>query len=125
MGGWSMTCSLLAYNIGHLSEGHLRRIPQVAEGLNFTGTFDFCKECAFAKQTRRNSKYRPRRYTIRLSRVHIDISGPHPVSARGERYNLVLLDEATRWRWSYAIKAKGDVPGHIRNWMRQVENLTG
>ena len=55
----------------------------------------------------------------------MDISSPHPVSARGERYNLVLLDEATRWRWSYAMKAKGDVPGHIRNWMRQVENLTG
>ena len=54
----------------------------------------------------------------------MDISGLHPVLARGERYNLVLLDEATRWRWSYAMKAKGDVPGHIRNWMRQVENLT-
>ena len=31
---------------------------------------------------------------------------------------MVLLDEATRWRWSYAIKAKGDVPGYIRNWIR-------
>ena len=84
--------------LGHLSEGHLRRLPSVSKGLIFTGIFQFCEECALAKQTRRNFTSRPKRTKIRLGRIHMDVSGPHPVSARGERYFLLILDEATQKR---------------------------
>ncbi|KAL8846146.1 MAG: hypothetical protein Q9221_008740 [Calogaya cf. arnoldii] len=49
--------------LGHLFEGHLRRIPQVSEGLNFSGTFQFCEECSLAEQTRRNFTSHPKHYT--------------------------------------------------------------
>lgn len=110
--------------LGHLSEGHLRCLPKVSRGLQLKGKFTFCKECALAKQTRRNFTARPTRYTTRLTRIHMDLSGPHPVSARGERYFLMLLDKATRLRWVKFLKQKSDVPGIIRDFLTEVENQT-
>lgn len=90
--------------LGHLSEGYLRQLQHVSTGLSVKGTFQFCEECALAKQTRRNFKSKPTRKKDRLSRIHLDLSGPHHVSARGERYFLLLLDESTRKRWVYFLK---------------------
>ena len=111
--------------LGHLSEGHLRRLFSVSTGLHVKGTFKFCEECALAKQTRRNFTKQPTRTTTRLGRLHMDLSGPHPISVRGERYFLLLLDEATRKRWVYFLKQKSDVPGAIRQFLVQMETQTG
>ena len=116
---------LVHRRLGHLSEGHLRALPSVSKGLKLNGTFQFCEECALAKQTRRNSTKRPRRYKIRCERVHMDLSGPHPMSARGERFFLLLMDEATRFRWVYFLKQKSDVSGAIRHFLNMVERQTG
>ena len=110
--------------LGHLSEGHLRRLPQVSKGLTVKGTFQFCEECALAKQTRRNFTDRPKRTKERLGKIHMDLSGPHPTSVRGERYFLLLLDEATRKRWVIFLKQKSDTPGALRAFLTQMETQT-
>ena len=111
--------------LGYLSEGHLRRIPQVFKGLIVKGTFQFCEECALAKQTRRNFRDQPKRTKERLGKIHMDLSGPHPVSARGERYFLLFLDEATRKRWVVFLKQKSDTPGAVRAFLTLMETQTG
>ncbi len=111
--------------LGHLSEGHLRRLPDVSKGLKVKGTFQFCEECALAKQTRRNFRGQPQRTKERLGKIHLDLSGPHPASVRGERYFLLLLDEATRKRWVVFLKQKSDTPGAIRAFLTQMETQTG
>ena len=47
----------------------------------------------------------------------MDISGSHPLSVRGERCFLLLLDEATR--------TMSDVLGAIRTFLSQTEAQTG
>ena len=111
--------------LGHLSEGHLRQLQHVSTGLSVKGSFQFCEECALAKQARRNFKTRPKRTKERLGRIHLDLSGPHPVSARGERYFLLFLDEATRKRWVTFLKQKSDTPGAIRGFLTMMETQTG
>jgi hypothetical protein len=58
-----------------------------------------CARCNTSKRNRRSPRARLGEYHVGvpLERVHIDILGPFPVSRRGSRYILMIVDQFTKW----------------------------
>ena len=100
-------------SLRHLPKDYLKRLSSVSKGLQVKGTIIFCKDCTLAKKWRRPLTSRPERSTVRLRRIHMDVSIPHPILVERERYFLLLLDKATRERWVTSLKQKSDVLGAI------------
>ena len=56
----------------------------------------------------------------------MDLQGPVvPCSLSGLEYSMLLLDEDTRYRWTYAIKRKNDVLKVFPLWLVLAERETG
>lgn len=55
----------------------------------------------------------------------MNVSGPHPLFSRGERYFVSFTDDATRVRWVSFLKVKSDVSAAVREFQAREENQTG
>ena len=105
----------------HVSLDHLRRLgdhsadapEHIAAARQLT-----CPICAEANSTRLphgHSQYQPT-HAGRL--VHADIVGPFVSSFfGGYKYALVLVDDHTRFKFVYFLKAKSDAPDKVRSFI--------
>jgi hypothetical protein len=55
-----------------------------------------CEACLAGRQKESFNKKTDNRSTIKLRRLHYDISGIQDISIRGNRYYLLVVDNATR-----------------------------
>nr|GEZ96158.1 retrovirus-related Pol polyprotein from transposon TNT 1-94 [Tanacetum cinerariifolium]GFA00687.1 retrovirus-related Pol polyprotein from transposon TNT 1-94 [Tanacetum cinerariifolium] len=58
----------------------------------------------------------------RLQLLHIDLCGPMRVaSINGKRYVLVIVDDYSRYTWTYFLRSKDETPEVLINFLRPVQ----
>lgn len=61
-----------------------------------------------------------------LELIHTDVNGPHAtVGNNGERYFVTFIDNFSKLAKVYCIRSKSEIPLCLREYVNQVENLTG
>lgn len=65
-----------------------------------------CESCSAGRLGEHFNKRTDNRSTVKLRRVHCDISGIQALSVRGYRYFLFVVDDATRYCWIKSLKSK-------------------
>ncbi|XP_058008180.1 uncharacterized protein LOC131182852 [Hevea brasiliensis] len=70
-----------------------------------------CKPCSLGKQTKVSFKSKNVISTFRpLELLHLDLFGPiTPISLGGKAYTLVIVDDYTRYTWTYFLAHKDDL----------------
>ena len=100
--------------LGHLGFKNCARVPGITDGVD-TSPSDFhaagrdnvCGDCLAGRQQREPRVSDSPRSTERLERLYVDLAGPFPeVSIDGERFYLIIVDEATSYTWVEAIASK-------------------
>nr|GEV14935.1 hypothetical protein [Tanacetum cinerariifolium] len=82
-----------------------------------------CSSCELGKAKRKlfQSKITPRSKR-RLQLLHIDLCGPMRVaSINGKRYVLVILDDYSRYTWTYFLRSKDETPEVLIDFLRLVQ----
>ena len=64
------------------------------------------KGCLASKMKESFNKKIDNRSTIKIRRLHADISGIQVPSAKGYRYWLLMIDDSTRISWIRLLKSK-------------------
>jgi hypothetical protein len=87
---------------GHASTTVLRKLCLIKS------TFDSrkCTPCLCAKKTRKPFPPSESKAEAKLERIHSDICGQFPDSEGNTTYNLIFMDEVTRWAHSIDLKDK-------------------
>ena len=87
---------------------------------------DKCEACILAKSRKQSApRVAENRATRNLERIHMDLVGPiTPMSISGYEYFLIVVDEFSRYTWTFPITKKSEVPNVFKNWITQIENLT-
>nr|GFA02428.1 hypothetical protein [Tanacetum cinerariifolium] len=69
------------------------------------------------------SNKKPRNITRKLyERVHMDLCGPMRVaSINGKRYVLVIVDDYSRYTWTYFLRSKDETPEVLIDFLRLVQ----
>ena len=108
--------------LGHLGYVNCSRLPAIVDGINTTSAEfiaaadDVCGDCLIGRHEREPRVSNRPKATEPLERLYVDLAGPFPVtSIDGERYYLIMVDEATRYTWVEPIKSKGDSEQVLRD----------
>ena len=88
---------------------------------------EICASCMLGKQAR---QVFPKATTYRASQIleliHGDLCGPiSPPTAAKRRYILVLIDDHSRFMWSFLLKEKSEAFGKFKTFKATVEQETG
>ncbi|KAJ9565988.1 hypothetical protein OSB04_001954 [Centaurea solstitialis] len=114
--------------LGHINFGAINLMHKLAKGVPAIQHQDqLCESCMVGKQTKQSfSKRAEYRATNILEMVHGDICGPvDPPTQAGNSYILVLIDDYSRYMWSFLLKHKSDASGVIKRFKRVIEKRTG
>jgi len=99
--------------LGHISDGRLKRLTNITEGINVHSeqkSSEICEICVRGKQTKLPHNKERRRATRPFQLIHSDLFGPvTPTSHDGKRYFLTFIDDFTHFTVAYPIKAKSEV----------------
>jgi len=86
-----------------------------------------CRDCLVAKQTRAPIPNKANWHSEEvLNLVHVDLCGPiTPVTAGGNKYFMLLVDDCSRWMQVYMLKSKDEACAAFVRFKSEVENFTG
>jgi transposase InsO family protein len=116
--------------LGHANFGSLEkmgRLEMVRRLPSISHTEQFCDTCVLVKHRRgvfpKQSKYRADKA---LELVHGDLCGPvKPATPSGRRYFLLLVDDATCYRWVVLLTAKSEASSVIKRIQAAAEKECG
>jgi hypothetical protein len=116
--------------LGHANFGSLEKMGglEMVRGLPpISHAEQFCDTCVLAKHRRgvflKQSKYRADKA---LELVHGDLCGSvKPVTPRGRRYFLLLVDDATHYMWVVLLIAKSEASRAIKRIQAMAEKECG
>jgi hypothetical protein len=114
--------NLYHHMIGHINEVYLRKTAKYY-GILLTGTLTPCVQCTLAKNHNTPlPKHTVPHSTVPGERIFDNISHlSYPsIPVGGNKYWLLLLDDATNMVWSYFIKQKSDAPTLILQFLRSM-----
>lgn len=94
--------------LGHVPIGVIKRIKEFRALDNFA--IDQCIICPQARQTRVPFPVSNTKVDDVFDLVHMDVWGPYKIATyNGMRYFLTLVDDKSRWTWTFLIHLKSDV----------------
>ena len=104
------------YRLGHVNMRYLLRVAPGIPGMEELAKIKTsvkiptCRGCALGKmKARALPKATFKRAVMPLDRLHLDMSGQiHCKSYGGHQYYLVVVDDATSYKWTYVLKNKTD-----------------
>lgn len=116
---------VISSDIWHSRLGHLgfEKLKLLSSTLSLKSlSHNVCDICPLAKQ-----KHQP--YHASLSHVdnifdliHCDVWGPfNPVSVTGHKYFLTIVDDHSRFVWTYLLSSKSDVGSVLHQFMSQIQ----
>jgi transposase InsO family protein len=116
--------------LGHVSFQALKKLvdKEMVGGVPLIQHPDqVCQACMAAKQTRMPFPHSAMwRAEEPLQLVHVDLCGPiTPVTAGGNKYFMLLVDDCTRWCRVYMLKTKNQATEAFVKYKAEVENSTG
>ncbi|KAL5606063.1 uncharacterized protein BROUX77_003256 [Berkeleyomyces rouxiae] len=104
--------SLWHRRLGHINPANVKKTAAHVLGLELANldmsSGDKCVPCWTANPSHYSHHERPETRTKRLGdRVHADLIGPvYPESPEGYKYVLMVVDDATRYKWVEFLKSK-------------------
>ncbi|KAM2036667.1 hypothetical protein ACFX16_039588 [Malus domestica] len=107
-------CSLTWHRrLGHLYFGGIKKLKDndMVHGLPYLDEYDkVCEGCQYGKQHReRFPSGQAQRAGAPLELVHVDLCGPMRIeSTGGNKYFMLLVDDATRMIWVYFLRFKSE-----------------
>jgi hypothetical protein len=113
--------------LGHVG---MRNLQTLVKGEHVQGltNVNFSKDrpCSSCVAGKMHEKNHPKVTIITTSRpfelIHMDLFGPPTYeSLGGKKYCLVIVDDYTRYTWTFYIKKKNEVQGIFIDWTTQVE----
>ncbi|KAJ8127933.1 hypothetical protein O1611_g5703 [Lasiodiplodia mahajangana] len=123
----SVPLMLLHQRLGHINFDTCRKVAK-EHNLQVTNDYNniICESCVLGKGAAQNNHTTVLRATRRGARQHADLGGPvTPVTATGERYYLLIVDDMTRLPRVYLLKHKSDAQHFIQLDIQWVEAQTG
>ena len=108
----TMDINLMHEILGH---PHLRIVNRTAKGMGIklTGELKSCHACALAKARQKNvPKTNKHLSNINGERICIDISYINQKSIGGENFWILIVDEATCFKWSHFVQYKSDLASY-------------
>ena len=120
---------LLHYRLGHMSEGYMRTLIKGEAISDLPKKFipvpkELHLSCLPCIQGKTQAKPHPpvcSRAPSILNKVHVDLVGPLPYALRGERYWLTIVDDHSRFGWTYLLHTKDQAKQRLVEWIAQVE----
>ena len=115
---------------GHISYSSLNKLVRdnLVTGMDYTISNEplFCKPCIDGKHHRSKfPKGGAKRASQTLELVHSDVCGKMGAkSLSGKEYFVTLIDDKSRFMWTFALKFKSDVFEVFLNWKSMVEKST-
>ena len=103
---------------------HLHDVTTLKKKIRIPSKLAICKPCKVAKMRNRIDRKVRRRKDKPLDLVSIDICGPLPVSLKGNRYFLQIVDNYSRMVWIYPVKDRKEAMEALRKWKKSVELQT-
>ena len=85
-----------------------------------------CDSCAVCKQQaapKPGSVPAARRAVRPLETIHVDLRGPHSPGIRQELYQLLIVDESTRYAAGYVLTDKSDAIAHFEQFATAAHNF--
>ncbi|TPX52455.1 DNA-directed DNA polymerase, partial [Powellomyces hirtus] len=64
------------------------------------------------------------RFKTPLNGLHFDLNGPHTSAVGNEKYALVVIDDYSRFRWIFFLKAKSESTAKLIEFINFIENQT-
>eukprot|EP00047_Mylnosiga_fluctuans_P021649 m.107308 g.107308 ORF g.107308 m.107308 type:complete len:1346 (+) comp8977_c1_seq1:110-4147(+) len=120
----SQSLSLLHQRMGHLNYADLQKQAK-ASGVPITNSdIEFCEACATAKSRRAAipQQAEPRQLTPG-ELLHADLMCPSnsktgkEADTNSTKYHLVIIDDATRWIFVYALTKKSEAKDRLANFL--------
>ena len=120
-----------SFEVWHQRFGHIGQVTmekmrdqETVTGLkmNTTSSDYSCVPCVMAKATRMSYHTGPSRVVVPLAKLSVDICSIGDVALCGSTMFLLVVDEATRYRWGFSLAHKGDAQIHIINLIRKLNN---
>lgn len=97
-------------------------IKQLFPSLSFDSSY-FCTICPMAKQTRLPFPHNTSHSSRALELLHVDIWGPYKFpTILAHTGFITIVDDHTRFTWTFLIKHKSEFPSLIKQFVLLVEN---
>ena len=116
----------------HLNYNSIERLStgEIATGISCSlngETSDGCEPCVMGKMHKLPfPKESTTRSTQLLELVHSDLCGPMEVDSKGgSKYFLTFTDDYSRYTTTYFLQKKSEVVGKFKEYVLQMEKLTG
>lgn len=107
--------------LGHVHEEMMRRTEKVM-GIKLVGTLPSCTYCALAKAKKKKiSKLDLNKSETKGERISTDISYINQPSLGGAKYWIMVVDQATRMKWSRFVKVKSEMAPIIIEILRIIQ----
>ena len=111
--------------LGHVSESMTRATAKLYRW-KLTGKWQACEHCTQAKIRQQNIGHGSKQPSkVKGERLYIDISSIKGRSYGGTKFWNLIVDEATRMKWSICLKQKSDLGKEmvkfLRNCMRRTK----
>lgn len=123
--------SILHDRLGHIGIDRLDTLieKKLADGVAVkkgTEVKEFCEACILGKQHRRPfPKVSEHRCTEVLGRIHSDLHGPLPRTAKGHKYWITFTDDHCRFKRTYLLKKKSEAFDKFKIYVAAAENYLG
>jgi hypothetical protein len=111
--------------LGHFNVKYVERTMELVQGMSpapKVAANDHCTDCVSNKLAMSTFKPRVPSPAKPLDLVHSDICGPVPPSAKGHRYFVAFIDEATRYCWAEPMVTRDEVLSNFTTWKAAAEN---
>lgn len=112
--------------MGHVGLETIRKMleQKVNFGINLSKkdllSFE-CVPCSEEKMRRMTYKRDPRRRTQPLEKMSMNVCALDEPTASGDAMFLLLVDEATRFKWGFLLSKKGEAAGHVKTLLRRIK----
>ena len=119
--GFKITRRMWHDLLGHCNK-EVEEATALKLGIQLTGKMDKCQNCAIEKIRKKNIPQEASdNKTEPGERIYLDILPMKTKSLGGNKYWVLIVDEATRFKKSFFVKKKSDQNEEILNWIKDIK----
>lgn len=121
-----VTYTDLHERLGHPNEWVVRQTTRHYK-IPISGVASPCENCAKGKMKKSNICKETITTLAKASgdRISFDISSVKATSQGGNKFWLLIMDEHTKYCWSYFMKRKSDLPNEMMRWLHKFQREFG
>ncbi|KAL2887454.1 Retrovirus-related Pol polyprotein from transposon TNT 1-94 [Ceratocystis lukuohia] len=115
---------------GHAGEHRMRQMRNQSADKNYIQIDPKplgyqCQSCTEGKITKTNGHSHTLAAQEPLDLIHMDVSGNHPIGLNMAKYYIILVDDASKYKWVIAIQNRREIANILNEWKRQIELKMG